>query len=51
MFQDIYNAFLRGDQDYIEKTCTEAALGYFKTLIKKRNLDVSLLQNEHSVLV
>eukprot|EP00331_Platyophrya_macrostoma_P034874 CAMPEP_0176443002 /NCGR_PEP_ID=MMETSP0127-20121128/22154_1 /TAXON_ID=938130 /ORGANISM="Platyophrya macrostoma, Strain WH" /LENGTH=438 /DNA_ID=CAMNT_0017828129 /DNA_START=53 /DNA_END=1369 /DNA_ORIENTATION=+ len=39
IFNDIYNAFLEGDLEKIEKQCGDMALGYFKVLLKKREAD------------
>jgi len=39
IFCDVFNAYLKGDLDYIEKTCEDAARAYFKTLLKKREVD------------
>ncbi len=40
IFQEIYNHFLAGNLEMIEKCCSDMALGYFKTLLKKREVDV-----------
>lgn len=39
IFRDAYNTYLRGDVELLEKMCSEVALAYFKTLIKKREVD------------
>jgi len=39
IFVDIFNAYLAGDLSYIEKTCEDAGLAYFKTMLKKREVD------------
>lgn len=40
VFCQIYDAFLEGNLDFIKSTCGESALVYFKTLLKKREVDV-----------
>jgi len=39
VFCQIYDAFLEGNLSFIEKTCGESALVYFRTLLKKREVD------------
>jgi len=39
VFCQIYDAFLEGNLDFIRSTCGESALVYFKTLLKKREVD------------
>jgi len=39
IFLTVYNAYLEGDLSLIEKICGEMALAYFKSLIKKREVD------------
>jgi len=39
VFCQIYDAFLEGNLDFIKSTCGESALVYFKTLLKKREVD------------
>jgi len=34
-----YNKYLEGDLDVLEKMCADSALGYFKVLIKKREVE------------
>ena len=40
IFRDIYDAYLEGDLEKLEKTCSDQALGYFKAMLKKREADV-----------
>ena len=42
IFEDVFNAYLAHDLTYIEKTCEDAGLAYFKTMLKKREVDVKL---------
>ena len=44
IFCDVFDAYLRGDLVYVEKVCEDAARAYFKTLLKKREVDVSLIR-------
>lgn len=39
VFCQIYDAFLEGNLEFIQKTCGESALVYFRTLLKKREVD------------
>jgi len=39
VFCQIYDAYLEGNLSFIEKTCGESALVYFRTLLKKREVD------------
>jgi import inner membrane translocase subunit TIM44 len=39
VFCQAYDAFLEGNLEFIEKVCGESALVYFKTLLKKREVD------------
>jgi len=39
IFEDVFNAYLAHDLTYIEKTCEDAGLAYFKTMLKKREVD------------
>lgn len=46
-----YKAYLNDDIKTLEKFCGEQALGYFKVLIKKREVDVSNLKPEISAKI
>ena len=40
IFSDVFNGYLKGDLSYLEKTCEEVGLAYFKAMLKKREIDV-----------
>ena len=40
IFENIYSQYLRGELSELEKVCGEMALGYFKVLLKKREVEV-----------
>jgi len=40
IFEIAFNCYLEGKMDVLEKFCADTALGYFKVLLKKRELDV-----------
>lgn len=35
IFLDNYGKYLKGDLGYLEESCSESALGYFKVMLKK----------------
>ncbi|CAD8122867.1 unnamed protein product [Paramecium sonneborni] len=41
IFEQIYNLYLVGDLESLQKVCGEAALGYFKVLLKKQEAEKS----------
>ncbi|CAD8072647.1 unnamed protein product [Paramecium primaurelia] len=41
IFEQIYNLYLLGDLESLQKVCGEAALGYFKVLLKKQEAEKS----------
>lgn len=43
IFRYVYNAFLHGDLTNIEKQCGDMALGYFRVLLKKRDVEVAFI--------